>query len=97
MSLKYQICKEAAIEKRDFPFFCFQAVTTLTAISDSVMLKKNLDAVLRPLSMTEEEVKKELEEKFFNQLTQRHWEHIEVEKYWNTLKQLRTKKKTLTV
>ena len=56
------------------------------------MLKKNLDAVLQPLSMIEEEVKKELEEKFFSQLTQRHWEGIEIEKYWNTLKQLQTKK-----
>lgn len=92
MSLKYQICARNCYYKENFSFFCLQAVTTLTAISDSVMLKKNLDAVLRPLSMTEKEVKKELEEKFFSQLTQRHWEHIEVEKYWNTLKQLRTKK-----
>ena len=89
MSLKYQ---ETAIAKRDISFFCLQAVTTLTAISDSSMLKKNLDAVLQPLSMIEEEVKKELEEKFFSQLTQRHWEGIEVEKYWNTLKQLQIKK-----
>lgn len=62
-------------------------MTTLTAISDVAMLEKNIDAVVTPLTDREREVKEVLESQFFSQLSQSHWEGVELKEY---LKQLQS-------
>ena len=54
---------------------------------DRTILNSNVDAVLRPLTDTEREVKEYIEKTYFVPLAQRHWEGVEVKEYWNTLKQ----------
>ena len=46
------------------------------------MVNTNVDAVLRPLTDKEEEVKEEIERSFFRPLKQRHWEGVELKEYW---------------
>ncbi len=53
---------------------------------DQVILESNLDAVLRPLSDKEEQVKEYVEKTYFVPLSQRHWEGVETEQYWKALK-----------
>ena len=48
------------------------------------MVDTNIDAVLRPLTDHEQEVK---ENKIFADLTHRHWEGRELLSYWNAVKQ----------
>ena len=52
------------------------------------MLEKNIDSVLNPLTDEEREAKKYLEETFFKPLPTRHWEGLELEKYWQELKKI---------
>jgi aryl-alcohol dehydrogenase-like predicted oxidoreductase len=63
-----------------------EVTTTLMAINDSEMLDKNIQAALGLLTDEEEEMKKELIEKYFNTLKQKHWENVEVKSYWDQLK-----------
>ena len=49
------------------------------------MLEKNIHSTLTLLTETEKQVKAEIEERFFKPLSQRHWEGVDVERYWKEL------------
>ena len=49
------------------------------------MVDANVDAVLRPLSDKEKEVKEVIERSFFQPLKQRHWEGVELKEYWQAM------------
>ena len=49
------------------------------------MLEKNIHSALTRLTETEKQVKAEIEERFFKSLSQRHWEGVDVERYWKEL------------
>ena len=51
------------------------------------MVDTNVDAVLRPLTEKEREVQEEIERRFFKPLPQKHWEGVELRKYWQAMKQ----------
>ena len=53
-------------------------MTTLVSMMDTAMMDTNVDAVLmRPLTEKEQEVQEEIERRFFQLLSQRHWEGVE--------------------
>ena len=48
---------------------------------------KNIKATLYPSSDKEVRIRDKIKKKFFQRLVTHHWEGIEVEKYWNTIKE----------
>lgn len=66
------------------PFF--QATTTLVSMADQNMVRNNCKAVLCALDDKEVEAKEAIHKLFFEPLTICHWDGVEVEEYWKSLK-----------
>ncbi|GFQ71750.1 l-galactose dehydrogenase [Trichonephila clavata] len=62
--------------------------THLIGMQNEKLLEANLISINEGLSLHEEKVKQEIIEKYFKNLTKTHWENIEVNIYWETLKKL---------
>ena len=58
-------------------------MTTLVSMCDTEMVDKNLDSALSPLTPHEQEVMQHLLDNVFGDMTQRHWEGVELVSYWN--------------
>lgn len=52
---------------------------------DSGIVDSNIDAVLSSLSPHEEGVMGYIMENIFGDMTQRHWEGVELVNYWNAI------------
>lgn len=63
-----------------------QAATTLVTMNDTAMLERNIDAVCRPLTEKEREVRDYVIDHYFKPLKQNHWEGVEVAQYWKQIK-----------
>ena len=63
-----------------------QAVTTLVSMCDTKMVDKNLDSALSPLTPHETKVMQHLLENIFGDMTQRHWEGVELRSYWDAVR-----------
>uniref|UniRef100_T1IMR6 NADP-dependent oxidoreductase domain-containing protein n=1 Tax=Strigamia maritima TaxID=126957 RepID=T1IMR6_STRMM len=57
----------------------------LVSAAEHKLLDLNLDVAINGLNELEKSVQNEILTKFFNPLTVRHWEGIEIAKYWNKL------------
>ena len=55
-------------------------------MNDNATLDTNLDAVCRPLTEREREVKDYVMKHFFEPLKQKHWEGVEIQEYKKKIK-----------
>jgi aryl-alcohol dehydrogenase-like predicted oxidoreductase len=62
-----------------------EAATTLVSMCDTEMVDKNIDAAINPLTDHEQEVQEHLINDVFGNLTQRHWEGVELIDYWHAI------------
>lgn len=53
---------------------------------DTKMVDKNLDSALSPLTPHEMKVMQHLLENIFGDMTQRHWEGVELHSYWDAVR-----------
>jgi len=66
--------------------------THLISCAQTDILEQNLDVCLNGLSATENQVLEDIQNKFFKTCNIRHWEAIEIAKYWKKMEESKKQK-----